>query len=486
MSEFSSGNSNGPIGSGAVVAAAGRARRPASVQLRDASADGDDASLDPATKSLADAMKITYRLVQVAMVGLVGLYALSGFQSVQEGEEGIRLTLGAATATKLPPGFQMSLPAPLGELVRVQTSPQQMAMKTEFWPGVPPSMIDKPASELKSMAQGKVDPERDGSVMTADGNIGHVKVSMTYVRRDANEWAEHILDAATDPNSERNIVTAAVKRGIVIASSTMSIDELMKDLPDEGRPGQFVGLASRARVLAQQSLDAMKSGIEIGEFTITDKTPPLSTLDAFSRVQSAQSDAKRATEAAETERQGTLAATAGDAAPVLLDLIDRYDSQLAKGDVENGEKTLTAIDDLMEGREISIDGTKVTATTSGKVAALLSSASQYRSSVVSRAAADATLFDAKLAAYRSNPAVVVTGDWADAYSKFLKADNVEFTWLPPGTSITELLITGDPSLRRAREVQDLRKAAAAQAAMDVKAEQDTKFKDKGIPTTAKQ
>jgi len=203
-------------------------------------------------------------------------------------------------------------------------------------------------------------------------------------------------------------------------------------------------------------------------------------------VQSAQSDAKRATEAAETERQGTLAATAGDAAPVLLDLIDRYDSQLAKGDVENGEKTLTAIDDLMEGREISIDGTKVTATTSGKVAALLSSASQYRSSVVSRAAADATLFDAKLAAYRSNPAVVVTGDWADAYSKFLKADNVEFTWLPPGTSITELLITGDPSLRRAREVQDLRKAAAAQAAMDVKAEQDTKFKDKGIPTTAKQ
>ena len=41
-------------------------------------------------------------------------------------------------------------------------------------------------------------------------------------------------------------------------------------------------------------------------------------------------------------------------------------------------------------------------------------------------------------------------------------------------------------MRRAREVQDLRKAAAAQAAKDLKAEADARFKDKGIPTTAKE
>ena len=54
MSRVSSNNTGS---GGMVVAESGRARRPASVQLRDRSADGDEASLDPATKSLTPVAK---------------------------------------------------------------------------------------------------------------------------------------------------------------------------------------------------------------------------------------------------------------------------------------------------------------------------------------------------------------------------------------------------------------------------------------------
>jgi hypothetical protein len=106
-----SGNSSRPdlpegldaaVGNGADASAAGAARRrggPASVTIRRRD-DGDGLdgapSLDPATKSLADALRITYRLLQASMVVLIGLYVLSGFQSVKESERGIRLTMAAS------------------------------------------------------------------------------------------------------------------------------------------------------------------------------------------------------------------------------------------------------------------------------------------------------------------------------------------------------------------------------------------------------
>ncbi len=457
-------------------ASAGRARRPAGMQLRDQEQVEDIASLDPATKSLADALKITYRLVQVAMVGLVGLYALSGFQSVQEGEEGIRLALGEVSGERLAPGFQMSLPAPFGELVRVQTSPQTIELRREFWPNLPDSDANKSPAELKNSARGSINPADDGSVMTADGNLGHLKVSVTYRRKNAKEFAQFF-----NPEKENGAVRAAVMRGVINACSALSIDEFLKDLPDPDRPGAFAGLATRAKQVAQNSLDKMKSGIEVGELNIIVKTPPLNTINDFELVQSAQSTAKQATDKAEQERLTKLAETAGDAAPLIIDLINRMDLALSKGDEKASEEILAKLDDVMDSKPINLDGRDIKPTISGRVASKLTNARQYRSSVVSRAKGDAELFEAKLGAYRVNPSVVLTGEWTSAYSKFLKSDNVEFIWIPPGTTTTELLLNVDPGLKRLLEVQSKNKAAIEQARRDNEAAEKDKFKAKDRP-----
>ena len=106
--------------------------------------------------------------------------------------------------------------------------------------------------------------------------------------------------------------------------------------------------------------------------------------------------------------------------------------------------------------------------------ARLSAAREYRSSAVSRAAADATMFERKLEAFRQNPEVVMTGDWTQAFTRFMTRDNVEAHILPPGSGPVQLSLNRDPdlvrkmALRRQREAADKRNKDAADAAESAK------------------
>ena len=51
-------------------------------------------AMDPANQSLGEALRLSYRLLQVAIVGLIITFLFSGFQTVQEGMSGIRTIFG--------------------------------------------------------------------------------------------------------------------------------------------------------------------------------------------------------------------------------------------------------------------------------------------------------------------------------------------------------------------------------------------------------
>jgi len=179
-----------PIGDGQALAAR-TTQRAASVTLRQRGDAGDDSgSLDPATKSLGDALRITFRLLQAAMIVLLGLYLLSGFQSVKESERGMRLVLGRISAKDLPPGPQFSFPAPFGEMMKVQTGLQTEDIDKQFFPrlteGEEKLLIDKEKGAAALAGGGdSLDPDADGHLITADGNIAHARWSLTWQRADA-------------------------------------------------------------------------------------------------------------------------------------------------------------------------------------------------------------------------------------------------------------------------------------------------------------
>lgn len=90
------------------------ARRGKSAILNGASRGNERASMreamDPANQSLGEALRLSYRLLQIAIAGLVVTFFVSGFQSIPEGVTGIRTIFGSVAGDSgdeiVSPGLQ--------------------------------------------------------------------------------------------------------------------------------------------------------------------------------------------------------------------------------------------------------------------------------------------------------------------------------------------------------------------------------------------
>jgi regulator of protease activity HflC (stomatin/prohibitin superfamily) len=455
-----------------------RRQRPASVQLRSSGDEGTDLAtlMDPATRSLADALRITYRILQLGMVALVVIFLFSGVKSVQTSEKGVRLLLGKIEDDNLPPGLQITLPAPFGELVTVPSGVETLKLESEFWPNLPENDRRKSPEELKNSPRGKLDPATDGSIITADGSLAHARFTVTYKRDNVRNY----LASVQNREQAERLVRSAVMRGVVHAAAGVTIDEFWSDRADTQRTGRYQDIAATARALAQKTLDDMRSGIRLEDLSIQDRTPPIDVINTFQQVQTDDAKAAQQRNLAEEERAKTLAAAAGQNADALLKLIDRYDTALTTQDEQAAEGELRRIDDLLDGKELEIDGVKVQGI-GGMTSATLSSAHEYRSSIVSRAQSDAALFEVKRQSFINNPQVMMTGEWTEAYRKFLKQEKVEILSLPPNTTTIELLLNIDPTLRRQQAIKAQAEAGAKKAAEDTKTMEQRKFSTEKKP-----
>jgi membrane protease subunit HflK len=293
--------------------------RPASVMLR-TEGERDGAAMDPANQSLAEALNLIFRLLQGAMILLVVAFVFSGFQSVNENQRGIKLLFGRKTEADLTPGFHFSAPFPLGEIVKVDTGNVALNLDEAFWPRL--------TAEQKTMspvmtAKPNLKPGEDGSLVTGDESLVHTKWLVNYTRSAAAQYAENML-----PEDERRIVEAAVERGVVQAVAQVKVDELLKQsASDQG------SVAVRAREIAQRTLDSMSAGIKIEQLTLQDKVPPFNVINDFSLVQTAEQNASKRREEAQTTARNTLNSVAGAAHAVIIERIGAYEEALARNDV---------------------------------------------------------------------------------------------------------------------------------------------------------
>lgn len=438
-----------------------RRARPASITLRE---DGRRVQsvnelMDPANKSLTDALRIAYRLLMLAIMIMIVLFAFSGVQQVAETERGVRTTFGQLDDRVLEPGLHFSWPQPIGDVIKVETSDQKLDEKKAFFPNLSDAeekMLSDGQQGQQSLADGgrdTLDPDSDGGLLTGDGFIVHVRCEVTYRRSTTSDRAFRTITAeqGSGPGRdrmEREIVSAAIRRGIVQAAAERTIDEVYNDRPDAGRPSGTPLFSEAARIEAQKMLTKLDAGLEIQSFTVPVKMPPRRVSKEFSAVQSAQSEASKLRQEAEATARQTLTNVAGDSAPLLLSQIDTYEKQLAEGKTADAEHTLTNIQDIMLRRPVTIDGKQILPRTSGEVARMLADAEQYRSSVTAKSQSDATSFKAKLATYRANPRVFLTAEWADALGTMLARENVQTLLLPPQLQSTVIRINRDPTIEK--------------------------------------
>lgn len=440
-------------------------RRAGSVSLRQTGDEPDAGSLlDPANQSLSDALRVMYRLLQAGMVVLAIVFVLSGFRYVKEGEKGIRLLFGRVQESGLEPGFQWSAPYPLGDLLKINTKGyEDVRIDRDFWVPIPPGTVDPSPDKLAPTDSIKPEQEGSGYVLTADGNIAHTKWKVGYQRADVTKYSQNIL-----AEGEKEIVQAAVKRGVVHACSQVTIDELLKQSSDSS------SVSGNAKRIAQETLDRMNSGLKIDQFSLDQVIAPLFVRSDFARVQSAVSRAAQARDEASAERTRRLNEVSGLAAPYLVGdesstrkvvgLITKYEEAIDMGDAEAQARTLTAIESIFENRPVDVevqrlgpDGKWVAATetvkdmTSGEVRVTLEEARRYQAEVVGRARSDLARFEAKLAQYSANPSLMIQREWSVAMRELLEKDSVQLMLIPPGVHTSTLLLNADPDIIKNRD-----------------------------------
>ena len=165
-------------------------RRGASAQLQVAETVAAEAAIrqamDPANQSLGEALKLSYRLLQFAILGLLVTFLFSGFQTVKEGFSGVKTVFGRITGEQgseaLAPGLTPFWPYPVGEITAFEVR-RTIELRSEFWPRNARNVTVEQQVESADATQ-PIKPGIDGSLITGDGDLAHVQLVAEYAVED--------------------------------------------------------------------------------------------------------------------------------------------------------------------------------------------------------------------------------------------------------------------------------------------------------------
>lgn len=406
------------------------------------------ASMEAANRSLNEALRLTYRGLQVLMVALVGVFLLTGIQQVEESERGLRVTFGAITGGNLEPGAHFNLPRPMGEIVKVPISTETAEVDRTF---VPSNFdIARGVAEQSNTTQRALNPERDGSLLTADLNLAHGFFTVRYTVSDPASYAASVGDEET----AKRLVRGVARHAMVRVAARTTIDDLLRRT-SAGIGGEESTLERRVRDEVQASLDAIGTGLRAESVSVREVFPPLRVYKKFTEVNEVDARANREREEAEGERRQRLLGAAGTAWRVLVDLIDAYEAAIDRGDENEASAILADMDRVLSGelagsfalRGEVYEGIRL----SGEASQRLNTAQTAAQQAADEALARARTFEAALGQLEANGRVYLAREWAAAMGELLSRDDVQALFVPPGP--LELRLNDDPEVARERDVE---------------------------------
>jgi modulator of FtsH protease HflK len=229
--------------------------------------------LDAGAQALSEALRSSFVIVKVVMVGLVLLFLGSGFFTVGPQENAMILRMGKPVGegerALLGPGLQWSLPYPIDEYVKVSIRGQQTVTSTVGWFATTPEME---LAGTEPMAGPSLNPALDGYALTADGNIVHARATLTYHIKDPVRYVFNFVNAS-------NTIQSLLDNALLHAASHFSVDDIIT----RDRIGFSEAVKKRVTELAQKQ----DLGIEV-EQCVVPGVPPRQLKDAFANVLKAE------------------------------------------------------------------------------------------------------------------------------------------------------------------------------------------------------
>lgn len=385
--------------------------------------------LDPANRSLSEALQISFRLLSFIIVVLLVLYVFSGVFVVKPNERAIIVRFGkivGATETLrgdvLESGLHISWPFPIDEVVRVSTSQQDMEIDTYRFYSAPGDEA-KTLDEIRPVSQG-LRPVYDGALMTGDRGLVHVTWACKYVVPDDPEY---ILDYLTNVDDVPGLIRSAIENASIRWASRYAVEPIWQS---------NATFAAEVKAAAQEFLDRMNAGVRIQELQYAETTPPLQALRAFRDVTVADQERKKLITEAEQRATQIRLEAAGENLDALAGAIREY------------ERALDAQDEAVVGQAFeTINTLLMSSETTGNARRTIDEALAYRAEVIQRARQADERFSKLLPAYRTTPELTISREWTQAAQDILSGESI-VKWNWPGNIKSVLYVHMDPDVAR--------------------------------------
>ena len=398
----------------------------------DLQADIPVGEMDAGSKSLSDALRISFFVLKIVMVVLVILFFSSGVFTVGPDERAMVLRFGRICGETsqeriLGPGLHWVVPYPIEEVIKFpgKSAVQRVGVET-FW-----------YDEMKKNAPQMLDPVAEGYCITRndtvadlkggdDYNIIHSKWLLTYKVSDCELFFKNVKVKPAQagqnyidviPESVGFLLTSMASDAIVATMVQFSIDEAIKS---------DAQISRQAQKLLQEKLDAIESGIEIDSMQITQITWPRQVEDAFVASIKASNEADKVIRDARGYSESKINEAGG---PEIIRAIS--DPNITEQQMEN-----------------------YLANSSGQVRQTISEAKAYRTKVVESAKANADYLAKLLPEYRKRPKLVLERIYQEAMEEILQhTQETIITQSSAGVKNTEfrVMINRDPMLKKEKK-----------------------------------
>ncbi len=235
------------------------------------SLEGEDAG----TQALAGALKSSFAIVKVIMIGLLLLFLFSGFFVVGPQEKAIVLRFGVPAGggdgKLLGPGPHWAFPPPIDEVVRIPVGQVMNLNSTVGWYATTAAME---AAGNEPPPGDSLRPAIDGYLLTGDENMIHLRATLRY--RIAEPGLRYVLDFA----NASNVVQNAFNNALLFAAARYKVDDaLTRDQ---------AGFRETARNRFEQLVARHNLGITEIQIDNMQVIPPRQLKEAFSRVTEAE------------------------------------------------------------------------------------------------------------------------------------------------------------------------------------------------------
>ena len=434
----------------------------------------DEEKMDTANKSLADALRLSFRLLSFFMIGVVVLFFFTGLTQIDTNQCGVKLLLGRiqgdidkhtlVDTRVLGPGLRWSVPEPIGRVMKIPTGQQKVDIN-DFWIHETPEDALRPLRDRR-VPQGGLRPGWDGSLLTGDRGLVHVKLTCFY--SFPAKKAKTSQSGGPDPSSVMQLihniagmdldeegvlktrradeaVRSAVCSAAICAAATRTVESIY--------PTGQKDFADAVAEIAQQRLNKFNSGIRIERIEVPDSTVPLAAIAAFDAVSNAATERDKLINKAKGLSNEMLSAAAGGSYKKLTGDHDKPgDAGLLQSYAKARENGLeiAAAEELQK-----INRLLVSNQTGGGAARIINEAKSYSATIRQRVEARAGRFEKLIDKFLATPDLMLQRLWAEKKEEILTAPTVMKYYITPGKK-TVLRINEDPEVRRQRDIERLK------------------------------